>query len=56
MFAESIGGKNSAEHAERIENYHYESLAFSRHKVDVELSLEVMKPEGFTEAPDRASF
>ena len=38
--------KNSAEHAERIENYHYESLAFSRHKVDVEFSL----------APDRASF
>ena len=48
--------KNSAEHAERIENYYYESLALSGHSVDQEFNEEVMKPERFTEAPDHAGF
>ena len=48
--------KNSAEQAECIENYYYESLAFSRHCVDLEFNEEVMKPERFTEAPDHAGF
>ena len=48
--------KNSAEHAERIENYFYESLAFSRHSVDLEFDEEVMKPERLTGEPDSASF
>ena len=51
----AIGGrKNSAEQAERIENYYHETLAFSRHSVDLELNEVVMKPERFTEAPDHA--
>ena len=48
--------KNSAEHAERVENYYYEFLAFSRHSVDLEFNEEVMKPEKLTEAPDNAGF
>ena len=47
--------KNSAEHAERIENCFYESLAFSRHSVDLEFDEEVVKPERLTGEPDSAS-
>ena len=46
--------KNSPVQAERIENYYYESLAFSGHSVDLELNEEVMKQERFTEAPNHA--
>ena len=48
--------KNSAEQADIIENYFYESLASSRHSVDLEFNEEVMKPERFTEALDHAGF
>ena len=48
--------KNSAEHAEGVENYCYESLAFSRHSVDLEFDEEVMKPEKLTKAPHNAGF
>ena len=48
--------KHSAEHAECIENYYYESLAFSGHRVDLAFNEEGMKPERFTEAPDHAGF
>ena len=48
--------KNSAEHAERIWNYFFESLAFSRHSVDLEFDEEVMEPERFTDATDHAVF
>ena len=48
--------KNSAEQAEFIENYFYESLASSRHSVDLEFNEEVMKPERFTEELDHAGF
>ena len=48
--------KNSAEQAERLESYCYESLAFSRRSVDLEFNEEVMKPERFTEAPDHTGF
>ena len=48
--------KNSAEQAEFIENYFYESLASSRRSVDLEFNEEVMKPERFTEALDHAGF
>ena len=37
-------------------NHFYESLAFSRHSVDLKFNKEVMKPERFTEAPDHAGF
>ena len=40
----------------RVENYYYESLAFSRHSVDLEFDKEVMKPERLTEASDDARF
>ena len=48
--------KNSAEHDERIDNYYYESLVFSRHSVDLEFDEEIMKPKRLTEAPDNAGF
>ena len=48
--------KNSAGQVERIENYFYESLAFTRHFVDLEFTEEAMKPEKFIEAPDHAGF
>ena len=48
--------KNSAEHAERIENYCCKSLAVFRHSVGLEFDKEVMKPERFTEAPYNAGF
>ena len=48
--------KNSAEHAERIWNYYFESLAFSRHSVDLQFDEEVMEPERFTDATDHAGF
>ena len=48
--------KISAEQAEFIENYFYESLASSRHSVDLEFNEEVMKPERFTEELDHAGF
>ena len=54
--SQSLDEKNSAEQAERIENYFYESLAFFRHSVDLEYNEEVMKPERFKEAPDHADF
>ena len=40
--------------AERIENYHYESLAFLRHSVDLESDEEVLKPARLKEAPENA--
>ena len=48
--------KNSAEHAERIDNYYFESLSFSRHSVDLEFDEEVMKQDRSTEVLDHAGF
>ena len=48
--------KNSAEQAGLFENYFYESLASSRHSVDLEWNEEVVKPERFKEAPDHSGF
>ena len=41
--------------AERLENYYNESLAFSRHKIDLVFDEENMKPERLTEAPENGS-
>ena len=41
--------KNSAE---RRENFCYESLAFSRHNIELVFDEEIMKPERLTEAPE----
>ena len=48
--------KNSAEHAERIENDYYDSLAIYRQSVDLEFNEEVLKPERLTETHDHAGF
>ena len=36
--------------AERLENYYYEALAFSRHNIDLVFDEENMKPEKLTNA------
>ena len=41
--------------AQRIENHFYESLAFSRHNIDLVFDEETLKPERLTEAPENAS-
>ena len=41
--------------AQRLENYYYESLAFSQHNIDLVFDEETMKPERLTEAPENAS-
>ena len=48
--------KHSAEHAERIEKYYCESLALSRHNVDLEFDEKVMKAEKLTEVLVDAGF
>ena len=40
--------------AERLENHDYESLAFSRHNIDLVFDEETVKPERLTEAPENA--
>ena len=40
--------------AECVENYYYESLALSRHSINLELDEENMKPEKATMAPRSA--
>ena len=41
-------------YAERLENYFYESLAFSRHSTNLVFDGWIMKPERLTEAPENA--
>ena len=43
--------KNSAE---RLENFYCESLAFSRHNIELVFDEEIVKPERLTEAPENA--
>ena len=40
--------------AQRLENYYYEALAFSRHNIDLVFDEENMKPERLPEAPGNA--
>ena len=40
--------------AERLEDYYYESLAFSRHHINLVFDEETRKPEQLTEAPENA--
>ena len=40
--------------AERFENYYFESLAFSRHIIDLVFDEETMKPKQLTEVPANA--
>ena len=42
--------------AERLENHYYESLAFSRHNIDLVFDEENMKPERLTEAPQKRRY
>ena len=46
------GTRNSAQ---RIENNYYDSLAFSRHNIDLVFDEKTMEPERLTEAPENAS-
>ena len=41
--------------AQRLKNYYYKALAFSRHSIDLVFDEETMKPERLTEAPENAS-
>ena len=40
--------------AQRLKNYYYEALAFSRHNIDLVFDEGNMKPERLTEAPENA--
>ena len=42
--------------AQRLENHNYDSLAFSRHNIDLVFDEETRKPERLTEAPEKSRY